>query len=482
MGAIRATAAAVLILIAAAASAADCVTGVRLLSTRASVPNLVAGPAAWSGSVLAVAKKEEANPNAIWIAVYNDAMETLIADRLIATDASRSMAIIALLWNGTEFGLFYTTDNDIHLQRLSMMGDPIGGPLKINPTRRPRLGDDIEVVWSSALDAWVVARHIGTGPSRGLWVTVVETNGAEQLDIQVPSSPPVNPHLALAVNDTGVIGLFHLTNDSDTLQFTTIKPGAFPHTLNVTSSGTDVQVAAAGDLFVVTRAKFAVPDAEIRWFVVDSDHQLVRPDGVLVDGLDRVPLPLGLLNAGSELALAYSYPPPGASATPVYRLLRFTLAGAIISDTPFAGDDLTASRALSSYPPVWTGMAYLNAAVRETTARLDSYLVRYCPLRAEIEAPSIVLVGQPVTLTTLVSGGDAPYKYAWTIARDPGGARTGPTVQRTFSITGSRLITVVVTDDSGATTTATFTLEVVDEIVEPPPPPVKNPRRRGVRK
>jgi hypothetical protein len=46
-GAIRTTAAAVLMLmIGLAASGADCVIGVRLISTRASVPNLVAGPVA----------------------------------------------------------------------------------------------------------------------------------------------------------------------------------------------------------------------------------------------------------------------------------------------------------------------------------------------------------------------------------------------------------------------------------------------------
>src|SRR5690349_16910345 len=159
MGAIRTTAAAVLMFVGMAASAADCVTGARLLSTRASVPNLVAGPTAWSGTVLAAAKMEE-NAHAIWVGIYSDNLDTLVADRRVATDASDSTSIIALLWNGSEFGLFYRTDTTIKLQRLSMLGESIGAPVDVNPNRRPRLGDDVEVAWSGALEGWVVARRI----------------------------------------------------------------------------------------------------------------------------------------------------------------------------------------------------------------------------------------------------------------------------------------------------------------------------------
>jgi hypothetical protein len=198
MGAIRTTAAAVLMLIGWAASAADCVTGVRLLSTRASVPNLVAGPSAWSGGVLAVAKSEEGNPRAIWVGIYSDGLETLLADRRVATDASDASSIIALLWNGSDFGLFYRTDTVIRLQRLTTTGEPIGAAVAVNPTRKPRLGDDIEVVWSDALDGWVVARHIGSGTQRGIWVTILEQDGVERFDLEIPAAPPADPQLALA--------------------------------------------------------------------------------------------------------------------------------------------------------------------------------------------------------------------------------------------------------------------------------------------
>lgn len=474
MGAIRAMVAAVLMLISAAVFAADCVTASRVLSTRASVPNLVAGPSAWSGSVLAVAKTSEASPNEIWLAVYAEGLETLVNDRRIAADANDATSIVALLWNGTEFGLFYRTDDRIHLQRLTMMGESIGAPVVVNPGRRPQVGDDIEVVWSAALDAWVVARHIGSGTNRGIWITLLEDDGAERDDYEIAAVPPTDPHLALAVTDTGVIGLFYLTEDDNTLVFTRVSPGKFPDSRSVASAGTQTQAVADGDLFVVARLVGEGPTAEIRWLVVDTDFHLVRPDDVLVAGGPR--LLLGLLRNDAELALTYGIPLSALTAIPDLRLRRFTLAGALISDTLFAGADLIVGRALSTYPPTWTGTSYITEAVREITSRLDSYLVRYCPLRAEITGPRVVLVGQPVTLTTEVSGGVSDYDYAWTVTRDPGGSKTRPTLQRTFFATGTRVATLVVTDETGATTTESFTLEVVEEIE------VVTKKRRAVRK
>jgi hypothetical protein len=394
----------------------------------------------------------------------------------MTAEATTSEGIIALLWNGEELGLFYRTDTVIRLQRLTMLGDPIGEPISVNPTRRPRLGDAIKVVWSSALDAWVIGRHISSGSDRGIWVTTISTTGTEQMDEEIPAVPPIDPQLALAVTDTGTIGIFYLTTDDNTLVLSVIKPGKFPSTHSVSSTGYDVQATGAGDLFVVTRGVGESPTAAIRWFVVDTDHQFVRPDGQLLDGNGGFPVPLSLIYTGEELALTYSLPPGGSSAAPELRLHRFTIAGDFISDTRFTGLDSTSSRALTPFPLVWTGTAYVVAAVRETTTRLDSHLQRYCPLRSEIEAPRIVLAGQPVTFTAVTDGGVPGYSYAWTIVRDPGGSRTGATIERTFTLLGPRLVTMITTDATGATTTSSFTIDVVEEIVEP------FKRRRAIRK
>ncbi len=473
MGAIRAAVAAVLILISAAV-AADCVTASRVLSTRASVPNLVAGPSAWSGSVLSVAKTSEASPNEVWLAVYGEGFETLVNDRRVATDASDGTSIVALLWNGAELGLFYRTNDRIHLQRLTMMGESIGAPVAVNPGRKPRLGDAIEVAWSATLDAWVVARHIGSGTNRGIWLTLLEVDGAERDDYEIAAVPQVEPHLALAVSETGVIGLFYLTEDDNTVVFTHVIPGEFPDSRSVAPAGTQIKAVADGALFVLTRLVGTGPTAEIRWLVVDTAFHIVRADAVLVGGGPR--LLLGLVSNDTELALTYGIPSSDLTVLSDLFLRRFTLSGALVSNTRFAAAEATAGRALSTYPPTWTGTSYVTGAVRETESRHDSYLIRYCPLRTEISGPRVVLVGQPMTLTTNVSGGVPGYEYAWTVTRDPGGSNTKSTFDRTFFATGTREVTLVVTDHTGATITEASTIEVVDEIE------VVTKKRRAVRK
>ncbi|HYC59412.1 MAG TPA: PKD domain-containing protein [Thermoanaerobaculia bacterium] len=452
-------------------------TASRLVSTRASVPNLVVGPAAWSGSVLAVAKREEGNDRAIWLAIYGETLETLIADRRVVNDAAPDDSLIDLVWNGTEFGLFYRTEERIHLQRLSLFGESIGAPVVINPSRRPRTGDDIDVLWSDALDAWVVARHISSGVNRGIWLTLLNEDGSERSDLEIPAAPQAEPHLAIEVTETGVIGLFYLSEDDNMLVYTRVLPGKFPVSQSVATAGTDVHVTAVNDLFVVARMTGTVATAAIRWFVIDSDLQFVRPDGVLIATNGVVLQPLGLTATDDELALSYATAPPGTAGIPQLHLHRFTLAGALISDVPFAGTDITAARALATDAPTWTGEAYVTPAVRESSARLDSYLVRYCPLQAEIAAPRVVLKNTPVTITAIADGGSPEYDYEWNVARDPGGSDQGPSIQRTFPLAGTFLITLDVTDETGASVTTTFTIEVVNEIEVPKPP-----KRRAVRK
>jgi hypothetical protein len=478
--ALRAAVALIFILIGFAAAAQNCATATRLISTKASVPNLLAGPSAWTGNALGVVHSDEANDAAIWFGLYSENLDTLIAPRLVANDAADDEAITALLFNGTDFALFYRTDDVIRLQRLTVTGDPIGAPIAITADRRPRLADEIEVIWSDRIAAYVMARHISQGRDRGIWVTVLEKDGSVRSDGEIPASPPSNPDLAVAVASDGVIGLFHLSEDDGMVQYTRLVSGRFPETRSIASAATNIQAVAYDDLFVVTRLVGEGTTAEIRWFVVSSDDEIVRPDGVLVASNGNIVLqPLGLIALDDELALTYAIPVTTATVIPDMHLRRFTIAGSTISDTPFAAGDFTASRALSAYAPVWTGTSFLTAAIRETSARLDSYLLRYCPLRAQVQAPQLVLVDTPVTISSSVSGGLPGYSYAWTIARDPGGPRTGASIQRTFSALGSRPITLVVTDSNGATTTATFTIEVVDKIEEPEPPKQK---RRAVRK
>lgn len=470
MGAIRTTAGVFLILTgAAAASAAECVMGVRVLSTRANVPNLVAGPAAWSGSGLGVAKTQEGAVGPVWVAVYGEGLETLAADRLIAGDARE---LVALVWTGTELGLFYRATNQrLRLQRLSPMGAPIGSPVAISPARTVFTGDRIEVAWSAVHDAYVVAHYVSQSSLGGLYVTMVEEGGAQRSDRPVNVSVATKSPLALDVTDGGVIGAFFYTSNNVLAMARMSGSTDTPQVQELIAAGAgDLVVAVRDERFILARTVEDDGRLVIRWFVVDTPYQIVESDALLVAGSGDDALPQALVVTPDEIALSYiDSPIRDEILDDVLRLRRFSITGALIGETPFAPTDLSASRAVTPHPFVWTGTAYLVAPLREATDRLTSYLVRYCPLRAEILAPRKVIVGDTVRFVPAPSGGVPGYTYVWTFSHQAEPEHNTVSPQRRYTKTGTYSATVVVTDTTGVSTTATFTFDVVF------------PRRRAVR-
>jgi hypothetical protein len=469
MGAIRAAAVGLLILITVAVSAADCVTGTRVLSSSTDVPNLVAGPAAWSGIVLAVGKLQENVLGAAWVGIYGPGMETIAADRFLVNDARE---LFAMVWTGTEFGLFYrSTNQTLKLQRLTMLGEPIGAAITLTPGRPFFAGDDLEAVWSPFHDAYVVAHHVSQSSVRGLYVTIVEDNGAQRSDRLVAVTLTPDSPLALDVTDAGVIGAAFITSNG-------LLGLALARSANDTfvvrelgAGGTgEVVMAAVDERFVIAHSASAGATTVIRWLVVNTSHQIVKSDVQLVEGVGDDVHPQALIVNGDELALSYIDSPVRDEVfDDSFRLLRFTITGTILGDTGFAARDASAVRGVSPFPFVWTGDAYLTPATRQSNAGVTSYLLRYCRLTAHIVAPRRVLAGETVTFTPVASGGVPGYSYVWTFsnsARVEGGEVS---VQRTFTETGTITATVVVTDATGVKTTATFTFDVV------------KPRRRAVR-
>lgn len=459
MGAIRGTAAGLLMLLAAAASAADCLTEGRVISTRSSVPNLINGPLAWSGSVFAIAKTQENVSGALWVSIYGESFDALVADRQVASDARSA---IALLWNGSELGLFYRTLNQgMRFQRLTMMGEPIGAPTAVTPERTVYVADEIDVVWSPVLNAYVVARAIATGRDEGLWVTLIDPNGTHRRDQKLPVFLTQQSELDIAVSETGVIGAAYI-NINGTLAFAVVRPDGSASARSVTGlGGTKMQVASQNGLFVITRAVFGNNETAIHWLIVDSSPQVVRADALMIEPPGDDVSPLALVATADELALAYVE--VGRRDQPfdtTYRLRRFTIDGTFISDTAFAASNAAQARATSAYPFVWTGSAYVSAPVRLTSDRANSFLLRYCPLDAVILTPrDAVRVGTPVTFSATASGGVPDYQYSWIFPAEIG-PKKGQTLDRTFTRTGTYEVTLVVTDFSGATVTRTVTVVV----------------------
>ena len=461
MGAIRKAAAGFLVLIAAAASAQECVTAVRLLSTRASVPNLVAGPSSWSGSTLAVAKTQEGAPGALWLAVYDEALQTVVDDRLVATDAR---LIVALLWNGSEHALFYTTLGDaMYMQRLTLSGDPIGERVAVTPGKTVYISDEIDVVWSAALNAYAVGRVISQGQFKGFWLTLLQRNGVQRSDQPAVVNVAARSALDLAVTDSGVVGAF-FNNALGSIVFARAD-GDSPITVRTMARASEfIAVEAHHGLFVVTHAQpfESGTKSEIRWFVVDSSQQIVKADERLVAPSGDDVRPVALVSNGDELALAYvDTPRRGQSVDGNYRLLRFALDGTVLSDTLFAAGSIAFGRAQSTYEFVWSGTSYLAATVHAASDRLNSYLLRYCPLRVEILSPlRNVRVGENVFFSGSASGGVPEYQYSWTFPFEIGPKR-GQTQVRAFDRPGTYTVTLEVKDFSGAVTSHTIIVNVI---------------------
>lgn len=464
MGAIRAAAAGLLILVAAVASAAECLTEGRVISSRASTPNLINGPVAWTGSVLAIARTRENVLGEAWITPYDENFNQLAADRLVSSDAR---AIVALQWTGAELGMIYRTfTQGLSLQRLTMMGEPIGAPVPITATRTVYFADEIDAVWSPAIDGYVVARAISQGRDEGLWITVLNEDGSQRTDRKAPVNLKQESELDLTVSDSGVIGVFYVSING-TLGFArTGVDGVISARSIATAGGSNVQAAAFGSLFVVTRAVLNVDtdQTEIRWLVVDSALQLVRPDAVLLKpaATDDEVLPMALLSTRDELALAYiEVPRREQRLEQNYRLLRFTIGGEILSDTRFAAANVSFTRASTVHPIVWDGSSYLSAPIRVATDRANSYLLRFCPLRGEIVSPDSisVRVNAPVTFTGAASGGVPEYQYSWVFPNEIGPKR-GQTLERTFTRTGTYVVRLTITDQTGASVTREITVKV----------------------
>lgn len=460
MRAIRAAAAVLAMGLATAVPGAECLTAVRIISTRASVPNLVAGPAAWSGSVLAVAKTQENASNAIWIAIYDENFNVLAGDRLITTN---SRDLIALVWTGAEYGLFYRTDDSrLLVQRLTMMGAPIGEPVRITPNRTVYAGDEIRAVWSDVLDAYVVARAVSQGSSQGVWVTLLNEDGSQRSDRVVNAFATAQSQLDLAVTDSGVIGALYAGVSNNLVLAFFNETGPARANIIAPTVGDHLILAAQGEHFLVARQLPNGPTTEVRWLIVDTSHQIVMPDSLLVAPTEDDAWPLAFEITDDEIAVSYvNAPRRDDPSSNQFRLRRLNAnSHALISDTRFAGGDLTASRAISEERFFWTGRSYISDPVRSAPDRLNSYLVRFCPLTAEILATSNrIRAGESITFTGDATGGVPAYTYVWRFSNEltPDG---GQVQTRKFNLPGTYIATVTVTDDTGSSDTTSYVIQV----------------------
>jgi PKD domain len=453
-------ASAVVLLIAIAAQG-DCVSSIDLISARASEPNRVAGPIAWTGTHLAIAKTENAAPRPIWIELRN--AEGHVVREVKAIDATTAPAQ-ALLWTGQDLGLFFDPVGRVRYQRLAADGTPIGGVVEL-----PHLifaDDEFDYAWDPTRDAHLVLHRVTQGPGVGLWLTAIGRDGSVKFDRLLYSflADVALPKLAVAANGTIAVFFIHASIPGTSMLRVDAQERFLAPVTIAPTTPFELAVAARGNQIGVARQ---VPTTggrtEIRWVVVDTNAAVVVSDRLLVSprGLDVAPV--SLVAAPDEWALGYNDSQLGfREHAGEYRLHRFTQTGAQISNTVFTIERVRAT-VLSRHPLVWNGSAYVSTVSQfvSTTQGSDSYLLRHCPLIGLPQADrNIVRLLDTVNFTASASGGLPGYRFEWDFG-DNSRSDSGPTIAHRFDRYGTYTVTLTTTDDAGGRSVTTLTVQVV---------------------
>ncbi|HYH08197.1 MAG TPA: PKD domain-containing protein [Thermoanaerobaculia bacterium] len=474
----RVAAAAVLMSFVAAAevASAQCVSSVTQIASRDSQNSLVAGPVAWSGSMLAIASNQTRN-GSVWAGLYSEDGTLLYPS--IKIPSSDDADILGVFWNGGHFGIFFRTfDDQLILRRLTTTADLLGTAVHVGKLT-VRDDDELDILYSTRLNAYVIARMVNA-PSRALWLTYVNLDGSVRRNVQVNVTPATNSLVRIAETDSGIIGVWFEADVSRNLTQVRVEEGERDYIRRVwtPNEDKDLVVTSIDNQFVLART-FTQGDGRktIRWKMVDTLGFDTREEARLLVGTGKDVQPLSMLTRGNELAITYLDARDGfASQTPSFRLRRFDpVSGEAISDTYFAAADRARHRAASEHDFVWTGTAYAAVTVRETDDGDDSFLMRLCPLDADVIGPQQVPVGQTLTLTAEGRGGVPVYNYRWRI-NERGDVVEGAQLQLRYTTPGTYQVSVSVTDDTDTVVQKTFTIVVYE------PTPQTPPKRRSVRK
>lgn len=469
---IRMAAAAVLIVVAVAGTAsAQCVSYVREIFSRSSRTSLVAGPFAWSGSILAVAS-HQVSTQAIWVSLFNELGEPLYPN--VKFPSTDNAELIDVVWTGSDFGVFYATDDHrLMLRRVSTTGELTGSAIEPLGRAHLRLGetDEMEIIWSTQHDAYVIARTVNA-PARAVRLTIIERTGVVRSDDAV-AIPAPDSLVRVDITGSGVLGVFYEQDGTRHIMMAPFAGGKPDDIRKVwATAGEDLVIDARANDFVLARTVTQSDGRDaIRWKIVDTAGRDVRQEARMLIGSGKDLAALSLLSRGDEIIIAYLDSREGfETQIGSYRLRRVNTAGETLADTYFAAADTTRRRAQTPHDFVWTGTAFLAVVVRDTDAGDDSFIVRLCPLKAEISGPRVMHPGNAVTFTATGDGGVPPYEYTWKWGEF--NTATGPDAQIRFDAVGTYLVTLTITDGSGVSTTSTFEVTVAHPVT---------PRRRAVR-
>ncbi len=459
--ALRATLA--LLLVTHAVHAAECASSTRQLTDFFTSPNHAAGAIAWTGTLLGMARNETTPPRPIYFATFDDNLNQLTADKLVAT-SSRDGAF-RLFWNGSGFGLFYfEPGGQLMFVRVSAAGDPVGfaapvGQVATFPDQ------EADVTYDPTRSAYVAVHTITQGASVGFWVTIIGIDGATLSDdrLAFEISAPSEPRVAVAAD--GTIGILrHQREASDALRFSVLDANRVVSAFSdLSSNARNPVLSSNGSSFAAVWQSSIAGGTELRWARIDTRARVLLPETRLLSGRGTDVAPVSLIwnPNGSEWALSYLDSPLGFAEFPGdFRLRRFTTAGALISDTVFSSDPSRIAIG-GRYPFIWTGGSYITTAERFVPNQGSiSLLEKHCTLAATATASRLTVAATlPVTFDASATGGTAPYSFTWDFG-DLSDKRTEQTVQHAYTRPGTYTVTLTASDAAGATSVSTVVVTV----------------------
>ncbi|HEY3055471.1 MAG TPA: PKD domain-containing protein [Thermoanaerobaculia bacterium] len=445
---------------------ADCVSLLR--ETSSGVFNRTSSAVAWSGTVLGVTKVDNSASKALSFATYSSDLTQFTADRTIA-DATFS-GVIALIWNGSDFALFYEDRSaQLRMLRISASGEPIGSAVAIAPNHAPSGDREYDVVWDATRQAYVILHSVVTGTDKGMWLTMLNADGTVRSDelITIPFTAPALPRLA--VNAGGAFAV--LFRRSGVFHVRVYDAAGVGGALQQVMSAKEVRIAANGTTFAIVGNAPVNAPTEIDWALVDDHGVIVMPAKKLfaARGVEIAPVSLSWNADRGEWALAYLDSRFPFTLVPGdYRLRRFTASGSVISDSLFSPDTVVTTLA-TDQPFAWTGSSYASAASRSASGSVQpqSFVIRHCPLTASAGAPvRSIAVGGTLIFIAFVDGGTSDRTYSWDFG--DGFTSTAKTTAHRYERLGDYTAVLSVSDSTGATSVSTVLVHVV------------NPRRRGV--
>lgn len=462
---LQAVLAALLLFAVSGTAGAQCISTIRTVSQPLVFPSHAAGPVAWTGSLLGVAKVDVSS-NVVYFATYDADLNQLTADR-VAANASLN-GPIALIWNGSEYALFYQNGAlQLLFQRIALSGEPIGAPVAVAPQHLNWQNQEYDIAWDARRNAYDIIHTIPTGTERGLWLTIVDRDGKIQFDQSLSIYFATSAEPRIAVAPSGEIGIAWVRQDAsgDSLYFLVFGSDNNVKAVETVSVGGRQAHLAVNDSYFLIITALPIPannTTELRSVRVDLKGNVIARDATFLParGVDIAPVALIWNPTLREWALTYSESISGFNVFPgETRLRRFDFAGKV-SDTLFA-PDTTKSIFAMQYTPVWSGTSYIGSIARTVprSEGSDTHLVKHCPLLSSASGPGYTALYGLAQFTASTNGGTPDYRYQW----DFGDffKAEGRTVSHQYVHTGTYVVTLTVTDTADGVSVSTTTVNVV---------------------